>query len=145
MNKLKYIFMTLLASAALMSCDGDDPEPAPTPAKGKRYTQTCDMPAKATESIVTLYSFKTAITSFNNPSSWISIIRQVYDSGSPQVLVSVTENLQADPRQQDVTFIAENDTLILTVRQAAYSGMEGVDMENLHDTKTDQPAYMPQK
>ena len=49
------------------------------------------------------------------------------------------QNLGTDAREQEVSFIAANDTLVLTVRQAAYTG--GTDVDSPSDTFTDQPAF----
>ena len=138
-----------IAALALISCGGgDEPEPTPTPTptpigKGKYLTQTCDMPAEASETVVSLYGLTTAIDRFSQPESWLTVIRQVYISGTPTVELTARENTQTEARQQDVTFYAGRDTLVLTVRQAAYDPASGADVGNTHDTPTDQPAYMP--
>ena len=65
-------------------------------------------------------------------------------SQPPKVKVTCSQNLNVESRQQDVTFIATNDTVVLTVRQAAYNG-GGTDVNNPSDTPTDQPAYAPRR
>lgn len=151
MKTMKY-FLMAFAALTLISCGGgDEPEPEPTPTpptptqKGKYLTQTCNMPAEASETVVSLYGLTAAIDRFTTQESWLTVIRQVYLSGTPTVELTARENTQTEPRQQDVTFYAGRDTLVLTVRQAAYEAASGADMGNTHDTPTDQPAYMPRK
>ncbi len=146
MKTMKYILMAFTALALISCGGGDEPEPNPTPTptgKGKFLTQSCNMPAEATETVVSLNGLTAAVDKFNTPESWLTVIRQVYISGTPTVELSARENLQTEARQQDVTFYSGRDTLVLTVRQAAYNASSGADMGSTHDTPTNQPAYMP--
>ena len=150
MKTMKYILMAFTALTLISCGGGDEPEPTPTPTptptqKGKFLTQTCSMPAGASETIVALLGLTTAVDRFSTPDSWLTVIRQAYTSGTPSVQLTATENMASEARQQDVTFYAGRDTLVLTVRQAAYNASSGADMDNTHDTPTDQPAYRPRK
>jgi hypothetical protein len=152
MKTMKYFLMAFTA-LTLISCGGGDepepdPKPTPTPTpteKGKFLTQTCNMPAEASETVVSLYGLTTAIDRYSQPDKWLTVIRQAYTSGTPSVQLTATENMASEARQQDVTFYAGRDTLVLTVRQAVYNASSGADMDNTHDTPTDQPAYIPRK
>ena len=150
MKTMKYILMAI-TTLTLISCGGgDEPEPTPTPTptpteKGKFLTQTCNMPAEASETIVSLQGLTKAIDRFSPPDSWLTIIRQAYTSGTPSVQLTANENLQFETRQQDITFYAGRDTLVLTVHQAAYDDASGAEMDNTHDTPTNQPAYLPRR
>ncbi len=149
MKKLKYISMVFVSCLVLISCGGggDDPTPTPTPTpnpptpstKGKFLTQTCNMPADASESIVKLQGLTSKITSKSGSISWLTITEQPYTSGTPEVLVACKQNLQTNPRSVDVLFLASNDTLMLTVRQGVYTS--GTDVNDPNNTHTDQPAY----
>ena len=146
MKKMKYILMAITALTLISCGGGDEPEPTPTPTpteKGKHLTQSCNMPAEATETVVSLNGLTKAIDRFTTPDSWLTVIRQTYASGTPAVQLSARENTQTEARQQDITFYAGRDTLVLTVHQAAYPASSGADVGNTHDTPTDQPAYMP--
>ena len=152
MKTMKYILMAITA-LTLISCGGGDepepdPKPTPTPTpteKGKFLTQTCNMPAKASETVVALQGLTKAIDRFSPPDSWLTIIRQAYTSGTPSVQLTASENLQFEARQQDITFYAGRDTLVLTVRQVAYDDTSGAEVDNTHDTPTNQPAYSPRR
>ena len=129
MKTMKYILMAFTALVLISCGGGDEPEPNPTPTptgKGKFLTQSCNMPAEATETVVSLNGLTAAVDKFNTPESWLTVIRQVYISGTPTVELSAREN-----------------TLVLTVRQAAYNASSGADMGSTHDTPTNQPAYIP--
>lgn len=159
MNPKKYLsltFMVCLTAMVMFSCGGGDDDKTspvpPTPSKpdtpttqtGKRYTQTCDMVADASETTVTLSGLTAAVSRTSGSASWLSVTPLTYTSGTPKVTVAVTQNLQTSARQQDVTFFAAKDTLVLTVRQAFYQG-GGTDVNNPNGTYTDQPAYTPRK
>lgn len=149
MKTMKYIFLTIMALTMISCGGGDEPEPTPTPPtpteKGKFLTQTCNMPAKASETVVALQGLTKAIDRFSPPDSWLTIIRQAYTSGTLSVQLIASENLQFEARQQDITFYAGRDTLVLTVCQVAYDDTSGAEMDNTHDTPTNQPAYSPRR
>ena len=148
---LKHIALAVCASLALAACGGGDepdptPVPEPTPAtQGKFITQTCDMPAQASEQTVTLRGLTSAVTRQTGTVDWLTAQLLPYSSGTPQVLLRTTENLGTTARQFQLVFIASRDTLALSVRQAAYSATGGTDVSTPTDTPTDQPAYMPRK
>ena len=145
MNKIKYLSAAFAFSLALLSCGGssdepDDPTP-PVPATGKHLAQTCDMSAEASEVIITLKGLSAEIDRISGSASWLSISAQPYNGGQPEVKVSAKDNQQNSARQQDITFFAARDTLVLTVRQAAQENVPSTDTGKLHDTPTDQPAF----
>ena len=147
MKTIKILSIAFAVCLTLWSCGGGDdddtptPQPQPTPGtvKGKHFTQTCNMPADASETIVTLTGLTSEVTRKKGSASWLTVNAVPYTGGTPQVAVVCTQNLGTDARQQEVSFIAANDTLVLTVRQAAYTG--GTDVDNPNDTFTDQPAF----
>lgn len=146
MNTIKYLSIAFIFSLVLLSCGGggddepDTPTP-PAPVSGKHLTQTCDMAAEASEVIITLKGLSAEIDRISGSASWLSISAQPYTGGQPEVKVSAKENQQASARQQDITFFAARDTLVLTVRQAAPESVPSTDTGKLHDTPTDQPAF----
>lgn len=151
MNKLNYLEMAFVAIMTLTACGGSDHDEAPTPQPptpptptqtGKNYKLTCDLPAQLSEKTVALTGLKADIDRQSGKAAWLDVKKQTYTGGTPQVVVSATENLEKDERQQDITFYSQKDTLVLTVRQAAYKG-GGTDVNNPNDTPTDQPAYAP--
>lgn len=121
------------------------PEPTPTPTPtGKFFTLTCDMEPRTSETTVTLTGLTSAVTRAIGSASWLNVALQPYVSGAPQAKLSVSENSQRDVRSQGVTFYAANDTLVLTVRQAAFSSEGGTDMEQPFDTPSEQPGFSRQ-
>lgn len=149
-DKLKYLALATALSSLLLSCGGDEedpvvPTPPPTPtAKGKYYTKTIEMPAEASENVVALTPLSSAVSRTAGSASWLTITTLSYSSGTPQVKVAATANVLTEARQQNVTFYAAKDTLLLTVRQSgAKAG--GTDVANPNDTPTDQPAFAPRR
>ena len=153
MKSMKYLSIAFFACLALLSCGGsDDPDdpinPTPNPptpsAQGKFLTMKCDMPAEASEKIVSLTGLTSRITSQVQAiaTPWLTVTQETYTSGTPQVKVACTQNLETKVRIMDTVFLAnqDKDTLLFTVRQAAYTG-GGTDVNNPSDTPTDQPAY----
>ena len=147
MKTIKFLSIAFAACLTLLSCGGGDddtPTPQPQPptpgtVKGKHFTQTCNMPADASETIVTLTGLTSEVTRKKGSASWLTVNAVPYTGGTPQVAVACTQNLGTDAREQEVSFIAANDTLVLTVRQAASTG--GTDVDSPNDTFTDQPAF----
>jgi len=152
MKTSKFLLLILAATLTLVACGGGEDEPEPTPVNpptpqeepGKYLTQICTMPADASETIVTLNGLTTAISRTSGSASWLNITKQTYTNGAPAVKVECAQNLDVDPREQAVMFIATKDTLVLTVHQESYSG-GGTDVNNPYDTPTDQPAYVKRK
>ena len=151
MKNFRYIAMGLIACLALLtwSCGGggsDEPEPTPTPpptpaTKGKHYTKTFDMTAKSESATISLSGLTDKMSNNSGSASWLTVTVKPYTSGTPEVELTVTENSQKDSRQQDVTFYAAKDTLVLTVRQAAFNANGGTDMDSPFGTPSSQPGY----
>lgn len=142
------LFILLLAACG--GGGGDEPEPTPTPTPtpgttGKHLQQTCDLPAAAAEQVVTLNGLTSGVSRQVGTVGWLSTELLPYTSGTPQVLLKASENLEMQARQHQVQFIAQRDTVTLTVRQAAYSANGGTDTGHPQDTPTDQPAYSPRR
>jgi len=149
MNKKIFLSFVLVAGMALLSCggssNGDEPTPLPTPTptptpKGKHLTKVCNMPADASEQLVELTGLTAEARHIGGVATWLTTTLRTYTGGTPHVVVACRQNLNVDPRQIDVTFVAANDTLVLTVRQTVYTG-SGTDVDNPNDTYTDQPAF----
>ena len=100
------------------------------------------MPAEASEKTVTLTGLSTAISRQVQAAGkdWLTVTQVPYTPGTPQVKVACTQNLQTSQRAMDVVFIAASDTLLLTVRQAVFTG-GGTDVTDPNDTPSDQPAF----
>ena len=148
MNTIKMLSIAFTVCLALLACGGSDDDPTPTPpptpptptAKGKHMTKICNMPADASEQQVELTGLTSQATHKGGVAKWLTTTLSTYTGGTPQAVVACRQNLEVDARQIDVTFVAANDTLVLTVRQAAYTG-GGTDVDNPYETYTDQPAY----
>ena len=148
MKTIKMLSIAFTVCLTLLACGGSDDDPTPTPpptpptptAKGKHMTKSGNMPADASEQLVELTGLTSQATHKGGVAKWLTTTLSTYTGGTPQVVVACRQNLEVDPREIDVTFVAANDTLVLTVRQAAYTG-GGTDVDNPNETYTDQPAY----
>lgn len=148
---LSMIQAAILAIALLAAgCGGggsDEPEPTPTPpptptpAKGSHLTRTYSIDARASETIVKLTGLSAAVTRTTGTASWLTANVLPYTSGTPEVSIAATENSQTAARQQELTFYAANDTLVLTVQQASFDSYGGTSMDQPFSTPTDQPGF----
>ncbi len=158
---IKMLSAIFAAALTLTACGGEDPveptppptptpDPDPEPPSGKYLTMTCDMPADASETTVTLSGLTSEVTGKSGSAAWLTTTLLPYTSGTPQLTVTCQQNLTTAERLQDVMLLARSqasttkyevsDTLVLTVRQTVYQG-GGVDADNPNDTYSDQPAF----
>ena len=112
MNWTKILSLIFVAGMTLFSCGGsDDPDdpftPTPTPnpptptTQGKFLTMKHELPAKASEEILTLSGLSSSISEMagaDYSSSWLTITKETYTSGAPKVKLKATENLQTTKR-----------------------------------------------
>lgn len=149
-TKKRYYMMLLLGLSLLVGgCGGSDspdpePEPQPVPPRGKYLTQICNMEARASETTVSLTGLTAKVSRNSGTAAWLTADVLPYESGVPQVKIKATENSLTDSRQQELTFYAASDTLVLTVRQAAFDVNGGTDIDNPFDTPSDQPGFARQ-
>lgn len=144
MNIKIFLTMTLLAGLSLMvgGCGGSDgPDPDPVAPKGKHLEQTCNIGARAAETIVTLTGLTAKVSRNTGTAAWLTVEVMPYTAGTPQVKVTATENSLADSRRQELTFYAANDTLVLTVCQEPFNAGGGTDVDNPFDTPSEQPGF----
>lgn len=147
MKTIKLFSIVFVACLSLQSCGGGDdspsptPTPTPTPTKGKFLTQQCNMPADASETTISLTGLTSQVTTKKDvgTASWVTTTLAPYSTVTPAVTINCTQNLETKARSHDVIFLASNDTLLLTIKQACYTS--GTDVNNPNDTPTDQPAY----
>ena len=146
-NFITFVLTAILFLTGACTEELEEPTPQPpTPGKttGKHQTLTSDMPADASETTVDLRGLSAEVSRKTGSAPWLSTTLLPYTGGTPKVVVACTQNLQVDARQQEVTFIAASDTLVLTVRQVAYAGGAS-DVSTPNETPTDQPAYSPRR
>ena len=152
MKTVKYLSIIFVACLALLACgdDPDDPQnplPDPKPTQGGKFiTLNHNMPATASQETISLTGLTSDITKMagQNDAPWLIVSKEPYTSGTPKVTLRTLDNPDSKVRSAFVVFVAARDTLALTVKQAAYSGGEqtgGTDVDNPHDSTTDQPAY----
>lgn len=148
MRIFKNISIMLLVCLSFMvgGCGGssdspDVPDPDPVKPKGKHLVQTCNMEARASETTVTLTGLTAKVIRNTGTADWLTADMLPYESGAPQVKITTVENSQMESRQQELTFFAASDTLVLTVRQAAFDANGGANMEQPFDTPSDQPGF----
>ena len=156
MKTIKLLSIIFAACCVLWSCGGGDddssipeptpqPTPHPQPSGGKFLTMSYNMPATASQETIALTGLSSSITTMTGQqqSPWLTVSKEPYTSGVPKVTLTTVDNPDNKARTAYVVFVAARDTLALTVKQAASSGTPsgGTDVDNLHDSTTDQPAY----
>lgn len=144
-KKIATYMMALLGMFVFTACppgSDSEPEPEPTP-YGQTYTQSVSFSAKDGTKRVTLYDLSSSVSSVGNTPNWLVVSPDYYSSGAPSIWVEVEENTSADKRECEVTIWASsNDKVILTVTQ---EGGKSNDIDDIHNTNTDQPAYAPMR
>ncbi len=139
MKKFKLYVLTIIALLCMNAC-GDKKEEI----DGRAFTQEVTLPANESEQTVTITKLTTEIENIQNSAQWLTVIKQAYTSGSPQVKLSTTANTGKDERKCNVTITANSDDkVILTVTQQGKSDEdeEGTGIDDIHGTQTDKPAY----
>ena len=102
---------------------------------------TYDLTPRAAEAIIALTGLTSQISRTDGHAEWLIADVLAYQSGAPRVKLLWQENGTAATRQQDLTFYADKDTLVLTVCQPAFNAQGGTDMDNPYDTPSDQPGF----
>lgn len=140
MKTLKLFLAFLLSVVFVVAC-GSDPDPSPKPdsnSKPVTYRQSVTLTAKGDAQIMTLNDLNSSISSVNNTANWLTVVPQYYTSGHPQIELNASENTSESERKTEVVILASSGTkVILSVTQMAGSS------EDIHDVKTDNPAYSP--
>ena len=146
MKTIKILASLCLATIVLAACGGDggsdsgssSSDPTNVEPTGKTYSAELELQAQAAEQTVKLDKLSSAIATIQCSESWLTVEKEAYTSGAPQVKMRWTENTTDDVRKCNVTITTTtNDKLIISVTQKA----KAVDTGEGHDTKTDQPAY----
>jgi len=102
---------------------------------------TYDLTPRAAEAIIALTGLTSQISRTDGHAEWLIADVLAYQSGAPRVKLLWQENGTAATRQQELTFYADKDTLVLTVCQPAFNARGGTDMDNPYDTPSDQPGF----
>ena len=155
MKTIKFLSIIFTTCLVLTSCDeggdpdGNDPLP-PTPTiQGKFLTLTHNMPATASEETIALTGLSSSITRMAGQDNfnWLTVTKEAYTSGTPKVRLKTVDNPKNEVRSAFIVFLAANDTLALTVNQAANAGgnpPDNIDVDNPHNNVSDQPAFSRQ-
>ena len=142
MKTIKILASLCLVTMVLTACGGGDgggssSDPINIDPTGKTYTADLELQAAAAEQTVTLDKLSSAIATIQCSESWLTVAKEAYTSGAPQVKVRWTENTSDSERKCNVTITTTtSDKLIISVTQKA----KAVDTDGSHDTVTDQPA-----
>ena len=143
MEKFKLYALTIIAILCMNAC-GDKKEEI----DGRAFTQEVTLPASESEQTVTITKLSVGIEDIQNSAQWLTVIKQTYTSGSPQVKLGATANTSKDERKCNVTITANSgDKVILAVTQQGKSeeDEEGTGIDDIHGTQTDKPAYSRKK
>ena len=137
----------------LTACPSPSPEPNPEPNQDtnpsnppKTYAQSARLTAKGDALIVTLSNLNSSISSITNNANWLTAAPQYYTSGAPKIELNAMENTGKSERKTDVTVLASSgEKVVLTVTQeAAKEDDSNTGIDDMHNEKTDKPAYSPQ-
>lgn len=146
MKTIKIIVMICAATMLLTACGGDgdsdsgssSSDPTNVEPTGKTYSAELVLQAQGAEQTVKLDKLSSAIATLQCSESWLTVEKEAYSTGAPQVKMRWTENTADNVRKCIVTVTTTtSDKLIISVTQKA----KDVDTGKGHDTKTDQPAY----
>lgn len=147
MKTIKFLVGLCVATFVLAACGGggdggnggsSSSDPINVEPTGKTYSAELELPAEASAQTVNLDKLSSAISAIQCSESWLTVEKQAYTSGTPQVKVSWTENTTDNERKCNVTVTTlTSDKLIIAVTQKA----KEVDTGESHDTVTDQPAF----
>ncbi len=144
MHKIKYIGIVLLSMLMIGCPDGsDDNNDNGGVPDGRNFTQTVNVAAEASQKTVTLTNLNAAISNIRQSASWVVATKKAYTSGSPSILLEISENTSNQERTTNITITdISNNTLILTVKQVK-AGETPIDsgMDALHNQSSDQPAF----
>ena len=147
-KKIVTYMMALLGMCVLMACGGGGDDSGGSGGSGggggsvpQTYTQSITIAATGGTQSLKLNNLSSAVSSVSSTPNWLVISPEYYSSGAPSIKLEVQENTSADERKCDVTVLAASgDKVVLTVTQQAG---EGSDIDDIHNTDTDQPAYAP--
>ena len=130
-NIRQYIFAGI-AILMLTACPSDPDS------ETQSYTQDVTLPSYASEQLITLSQLQSSIKTIENSASWLTAEPQSYSSGSPKVKLRATANTAMTERKCNVTITASSgDKVVLSVTQQS----KGSDIEDLHGSQTNKPAY----
>ena len=107
----------------------------------ERIVSSQEITVGAAESsmILTVDTLVSAIAEVVNTSVWLTFEIQPYTEGAPQVKLSWTENNKPHKRKTTALLTTiEDDQITLTVIQDLKT-----EMDDIHGTTTDKPAYSP--
>lgn len=143
MKAIKILASLCFATFVLAACGGgsdggsSNSDPINIEPTGKTYSAELELPAEASAQTVNLDKLSSAISTIQCSESWLTVEKQAYTSGTPQVKMSWTENTTDNERKCIVTVTTTtSDKLTISVTQKA----KAVDTGESHDTVTDQPA-----
>ena len=144
MKYIKTKIFAAIAVGAILAC-GSSSSDNEEPYVGQTYRQAVTLPATQADTVVTLSDLKSAIGSIEGGEAWLTVTKQPYTSGAPNVRLTATVNENDEPRSSVVTVTATStDKVLLTVTQQKAEPQEPeqptTDDGDLHDVVTDQPA-----
>lgn len=146
-TKIVTYIMALLGMCVLMACGGGGDDSGGSSYSGggsaKAYTQSITIAATGGTQSIKLNNLSSAVSSVSATPEWLVISPEYYSSGAPSIKLEVQMNTSADERKCDVTILATSgDKVLLTVTQQAGGDS---DIDKIHDTDTDKPAYSPMR
>lgn len=127
------VISSIIVLVVLLSCNAKVEETDVIEA-----TQEIRLEASALTVQISIYELDKAITEIQNTADWLTVVQDLYSSGTPQVKVSCTENNEPSERVAIVVVKTKaGDKVTLTVIQKAKT-----EIEDIHNTPSDQPPFV---
>lgn len=96
-----------------------------TPSGPSTFYMDVNMGSRACSQTIELTNLKTSISTATSSASWLTVLKQPYSSGSPQIQIDATANPLTSSRNCTVTVTAaDGDKVIITVVQKEHSQPE---------------------
>ncbi len=126
------------------ACSSSNPVETPI------YNQSIEIPAAEGSQTYTVSDLKKNISGeiSNTGSAWLTVEKQNYSSGSPQVKLSYKANTGGERSAVVIFRDEDNNQVNLTVKQLKPEEKPEPDktgIDDPHDTQSDQPAYSRQQ
>ncbi len=144
MKSIKSMLLIIAATSTLSSC-WLFPDHDPDPVEAAIFNQSIEIPATEGSQTYTVSDLKKNISGeiSNTGSTWLTVEKLPYSSGSPQVKLSYKANTGGERSAVVIFRDDDNNQVNLTVEQPEAEEPEPVKtgIEDPHNTQSDQPAY----
>ena len=111
--KDKILFaIAMMCTMLLTSCGGGGDSDDGTPSGPSTYSMNVTVEASAYSQTIELSKLRTNIASATCSATWVTLTRLSYTSGSPKIMVEVSENTASTSRSGIVTVTATDGNVV---------------------------------